>query len=54
MTPAERLAAWQYVIESLVGGLDDEGIVRWIDLHGPDLATMVAEAEKLRDGMVAT
>lgn len=52
--PVSRRDAWLFVIESLVGGLDDAGIVKWIDTHGPDLDAMLREARRLRDGMVAT
>jgi len=54
MSPKQRYDAWVYVIESLIGGLSDEGILKWLNVFGPDLRQMVAEAEKLREGMVAT
>jgi hypothetical protein len=51
---ADRAAKWQYVIESLIGGLDDAGMLRWLNVHGPDLDAMVRDAEDLRGGMIAT
>jgi hypothetical protein len=44
---------WHYVIDSLIGGLEYEGVVRWLAAR-PDLPTALHDAQKLRDGMVAT
>jgi hypothetical protein len=51
--PTHRVEDWHYVIDSLIGGLDYEGVVRWLSIW-PDLPTALREAQKLRDGMVAT
>lgn len=42
-----------YVIESLVGSLDYDGVKRWLEAH-PTLDEAWAEAQRLRGGMVAT
>lgn len=59
MTRAER---WDYIVRSLLGGMDDEAVADWImravhqsaaTEHEP-LDYLMQEAIKLRDGMVAT
>lgn len=49
-----RAEKWVFVIESLIGGLDDAGILRWLDVFGPDIDRLYERALRLRDGMVAT
>jgi hypothetical protein len=56
MTRGEK---WHYIIDTLLGGLDDGGIVKWLVTQGVqgdgmDLDRLFAEAVKLRGGQVAT
>lgn len=50
--PQERLAAYHYLIESLIGGLDYQGLVRWLGGYR-DLGDALDAADRLR-GSVAT
>jgi hypothetical protein len=51
--PTERPDDWHYVIETLIGSFDYQDVIRWLS-QWPDLPTARREAERLRDGMVAT
>ena len=48
-----REPRWKFVLESLAGGLDDDGMLKWLSRF-KSLDEAYAEAEKLRDGMIAT
>lgn len=49
----DRRQRWLFVLESLAGGLDDAGMLKWLSRFAT-LDEAVGEAERLRDGMVAT
>lgn len=51
-----RQEKWIYILNSLLGGLDDKGVVNWLAywIDVDDLDTMFKRAQLLRDGQIAT
>jgi hypothetical protein len=49
----EAQEKWAFVIETLMGGLDYQGICKWLACR-PNLDTAYADAQELRLGTIAT
>jgi hypothetical protein len=50
---AGRHEHWTYVLESLAGGLDDDGMLKWLSKFD-SFDEAYDAAHDLRDGMIAT
>jgi hypothetical protein len=52
--PIVRAAQWTFIMQTLVGGLSDRGIVKFIESYDGDRERMMRACERMIDGQVAT